>query len=78
MVLFKGINKGIEVSLTAAIAKIDEIAARETTAPFKSKGNWVMEVGSGYAGSRCTKCLTWKHLNQEKRCSCDDQPEKSE
>lgn len=67
----KAIAAGKSAAINSILFKIDEIAARETPAPFKSKGDWVMEIGSGHAGYRCITCLTWVYAEQQKRCSCD-------
>ncbi len=69
--LYDGIMEGIRSSLNAAISKIDEISARSESVPFVSKGEWIEQGSSGFAGFRCIKCLTWKYANEEKRCDCD-------
>jgi hypothetical protein len=36
-----------------------------------SKGDWVFEHSSGYAGYRCQKCFSWIYGDQPARCDCD-------
>lgn len=37
----------------------------------KTKGDWVFERSSGYAGYRCRTCATWIYANTEYKCKCD-------
>ena len=66
-------------SFTEKVLKgIDEIAARSKPVPFVSKGKWVRELLSDNPISyvyRCTRCFERTLLQEERRCSCDDQPE---
>jgi hypothetical protein len=49
----------------------DGTFTNENVKPEPSKGDWVFERSSGFAGYRCQRCATWLYDNQKLVCKCD-------
>lgn len=63
--------KNVELTTQVAQEQLFVLFGVSVSLPFISKGEWVFERSSGYAGYRCKKCHTWIYENQEKKCDCD-------